>query len=352
MALVVTIIILLILAGISIGMLSGDNSIINQVGNAKTQTDIAQEKEILEQATVIAMGKSKYGNVEKQYLDPELNKYSEIDSTEEVDDGIQVTFKSNRVYLIDTDGNIEKTLPTIAISTLQEKYGQDVSGYPSQNGVEGWQLFYADKHNKEVFIISKNIVSPVTAIGQYGIPRKSNNSDSNYTLSDFDKAELVYAQNYNSLWLQLATTTYNKTRATAYLCDYNNWNNKYKYGCAKYAVGGPTLEMIIASFKNKQVKDLALEIDVNKDGYSKNITEILPTGIYRISTNPYWLASPSNYGVVGRELLLVDLSANTSDGSSIDSSNYNNTKMIRPLICLPLSSIQLLEDGSLTIINN
>ena len=32
MALVVTIIILLILAGISIGMLSGDNSIINQAG--------------------------------------------------------------------------------------------------------------------------------------------------------------------------------------------------------------------------------------------------------------------------------------------------------------------------------
>ncbi len=105
-ALVITIIILLILAGISIRMLSGDNSIINQAGNAKTQTDIAHEKEILEQATIIAMGKSKYGNVEKQYLDPELNKYLEVNSTEEMEDSILVTFKSNRIYVVDVDGNI------------------------------------------------------------------------------------------------------------------------------------------------------------------------------------------------------------------------------------------------------
>ena len=43
-ALVITIIILLILAGISIGMLSVDNSINKQARNAKTQTDIAQKK--------------------------------------------------------------------------------------------------------------------------------------------------------------------------------------------------------------------------------------------------------------------------------------------------------------------
>lgn len=92
-------------------MLSGDNSIIKQSGNAKTQTDIAQEKEILEQATVIAIGKSKYGNIEKTYLDAELNKYSEIDGTEEVDEGIEVTFKSSRVYLVDTEGNVNQVIP-------------------------------------------------------------------------------------------------------------------------------------------------------------------------------------------------------------------------------------------------
>ena len=108
-SLVVTIMILLILAGISIGMLSGDNSIIKHAGNAKTQTNIAEEKEILEQATVIAMGKSKYGNVEKSYLDEELNKKlgSENYTSKSKKKGIIVTYTiSDRSYIIDTDGNV------------------------------------------------------------------------------------------------------------------------------------------------------------------------------------------------------------------------------------------------------
>ena len=43
----IKVIVLLILAGISIGMLSGDNGILGQAGNAKTQTGVGQEKEIV-----------------------------------------------------------------------------------------------------------------------------------------------------------------------------------------------------------------------------------------------------------------------------------------------------------------
>lgn len=109
MALVVTIIILLILAGISIGMLSGDNSIIKQAGNAKTQTDIAQEKEILEQATVVAMGKSKYGNIDeidlKTYIDSSLSE-GESEVTDNNDGTFLVVFPSKRAYEIDENGNV------------------------------------------------------------------------------------------------------------------------------------------------------------------------------------------------------------------------------------------------------
>lgn len=121
-SLVVTIIILLILAGISIGMLSGDNSIIGQAGNAKTQTDIAQEKEILQIATLAAMGKSKYGDITKEKLDNELNKYPEIESTEQTDKGIVVTFKSNRAYLVNFDGDVS-SYSDITIGNLVVKDG-------------------------------------------------------------------------------------------------------------------------------------------------------------------------------------------------------------------------------------
>ena len=124
-SLVVTIIILLILAGISIGMLSGDNSIIGQAGNAKTQTDIAQEKEILQTATLAAMGKSKYGDITKEKLDSELNKCPEIESTEQTDKGIVVTFKSNRAYLVNSDGDVS-SYSDIKIGNLIVKDGNTV----------------------------------------------------------------------------------------------------------------------------------------------------------------------------------------------------------------------------------
>ena len=124
-SLVVTIIILLILAGISIGMLSGDNSILKQAGNAKSQTDIAEEKEILQTASLAAMGKSKYGDITKEKLDSELNKYPEIESTEQTDKGIVVTFKSNRAYLVNSDGDVS-SYSDITIGNLVVKDGNTI----------------------------------------------------------------------------------------------------------------------------------------------------------------------------------------------------------------------------------
>ena len=46
-ALVVTIVVLLILAGVSISMLTGENGIITQAQNAKERTEIGEEKEAI-----------------------------------------------------------------------------------------------------------------------------------------------------------------------------------------------------------------------------------------------------------------------------------------------------------------
>ena len=65
LALVITIVVLLILAGITINAITGDNGIIGNAGRAKEEAEIANEKEILEKATVQAMGNNKYGNIEE-----------------------------------------------------------------------------------------------------------------------------------------------------------------------------------------------------------------------------------------------------------------------------------------------
>ncbi len=104
-ALVITIIVLLILAGVSIATLTGENGILTQAGNAKTQTEIADEKEAVEMAATYAITK---GEINKPNLDEELNNRpgSENYTSQVVDEGIAVTFKSKRSYLVDSNGNV------------------------------------------------------------------------------------------------------------------------------------------------------------------------------------------------------------------------------------------------------
>ena len=58
-SLIVTIVVLLILAGITIGMLDGENGIIGQAQDAKTGTEIDNEKEILDLSIIKAMRKDR-----------------------------------------------------------------------------------------------------------------------------------------------------------------------------------------------------------------------------------------------------------------------------------------------------
>ena len=109
LALVITIVVLLILAGITIGALSGNNSIIDQAGNAKISAEIADEKEIVEMSAVQAMGDSKNGDIKEEYLRNHLVKNAGGRSFELIeDDGAFVVVFSERSYKVDDEGNVEK----------------------------------------------------------------------------------------------------------------------------------------------------------------------------------------------------------------------------------------------------
>lgn len=107
--LVVTIIILLILAGITIATITSDNGIIKNANDAKEQTEIAEEKEIVDRATIQAMGNNKRGNLVEDELQEQLDKITDNGKTEVSDNGeeFEVVFvDSNRYYNVDKDGNI------------------------------------------------------------------------------------------------------------------------------------------------------------------------------------------------------------------------------------------------------
>lgn len=124
-ALVVTIIILLILAGITVGAITGDNGIIGNAGKAKEETEITNEKEIIEKATVQAMENNKYGNIEENELQEQLDKETGEGKTEATDVGneYEVVFhESNRYYTVDKNGNLEG-----AYEIVEDKYPGDMT---------------------------------------------------------------------------------------------------------------------------------------------------------------------------------------------------------------------------------
>ena len=123
-ALVVTIVVLIILAGISIGALTGNNGIINQTQNAKEQTEIADEKERIDLSTVGAVGKEPRGELKRNYFNNELTEHigqegKDYSLSESENAPFIVEYlDSKRSYLVDEDGNI--TGPLIAPEETEE----------------------------------------------------------------------------------------------------------------------------------------------------------------------------------------------------------------------------------------
>ena len=108
-ALVITIIVLLILAGVSIAMLTGENGVLTKATEAKDQTGIAQEKEEI----TMAYASAKANKVDKvsepvtaSELQSELDKLNS-EGTADDDSELTVTYPNGHIYTIDqTTGTI------------------------------------------------------------------------------------------------------------------------------------------------------------------------------------------------------------------------------------------------------
>ena len=71
---ILNIIVLLILAGVTIGTITGENGIIKNALEVREKTEIANEKEIVEEAALNAMKNNKRGNIVRDELQEELDK--------------------------------------------------------------------------------------------------------------------------------------------------------------------------------------------------------------------------------------------------------------------------------------
>ena len=112
LVLVITIIVLLILAGITISAITSDNGIIKNALSAKERTEINSEREVVEQATVQAMGNNKRGNIVRDELQDELDRITgegkTIVTADTEEGGYFVKLvDSRRIYKVSIDGEVE-----------------------------------------------------------------------------------------------------------------------------------------------------------------------------------------------------------------------------------------------------
>ena len=118
-ALVITIIVLLILAGVSIAMLTGENGILNQAKKAKEETEIASEEEKVKLATSGALLQDNGKSIIQSNLQSELSKYFDTEdfsvssgTNDEGKNGFIVTVtesvKEGRKYFVSQNGKVEK----------------------------------------------------------------------------------------------------------------------------------------------------------------------------------------------------------------------------------------------------
>ena len=161
-ALVVTIVVLLILAAVSISMLGGENGIITQAIESKDKTDIAEEKEKVQLAVTAAKGKTNWGEITEENLAEELTKNigtrDEDYTLSKEGESFLVTYTdSNTSYLVDANGNIGE---------IPDRTGLKVGDYINYIPDENTTGYTADKLTSSMTGSTHNTIT-ITQDQQY-----------------------------------------------------------------------------------------------------------------------------------------------------------------------------------------
>lgn len=144
-ALVITIVVLLILAGVSISMLTGNNSIIKQAQNAKKETEESTEKEKIQIAVYESELKNNgYQKLTEENLQKEIDEQfgdeeAKVYSNEK--DAFSVIFQNkDSAYRIESNGDVNKIDIAFKI-TNEEEYKEFINEVNNGNSFENQYVY-------------------------------------------------------------------------------------------------------------------------------------------------------------------------------------------------------------------
>ena len=252
-ALVITIIVLLILAGVTIATLTGDNGILKKAGDAKTQTEQAKEDENLKIAIAGSYGtdgklnlKDLKDNLTNQGIDYDKNntgfplevkvngEKKKIDANGNIIESIQSLKTKGTVFkdtttLEDTYGN-QVTIPKgfkIADDSATEVTGGIVIEDATYTNTIGSQFVWIPVGTGENAIKKENKETVEIELGRYDFTK---NSDGTITTSE-----------YSGSYTEDTTASHNSSRGNAIAKDIEKFktsaNSNHGYYIGRYEAG-------------------------------------------------------------------------------------------------------------------
>lgn len=377
--------------------LTGDNGLIKKASEAQKENLKAEGLEKIQ--VEVAGSYDNNGQIDTNQLRTNLQHIPGIttENDELITNSTEIKLPllvkiSGNQYLIKADGSTKAKFGIDEYDVAKHPetyYGHYITNYNSPNdaGIRNedgqlgkWQIFMADDDN--IYLIASNYITaeytgtkngqgynydkanqtPETAtdmwfsniLAQYNA--NLNTTDIPSILSRLDK-QSIYHKWINNPNNQTINT--NNEKAVTSMLDVSVWNGYNNTSFAKYAIGGPTIEMFCKGYNDCHESN---EINANENntyGYmiQKGNTEArninLP-GFNEISAlshhayfkqksydNGYWLSSTSACG--NREMLYAGSSGSNSS-CMISYAYYYNTHMcFRPLVCLK-SNVHLVEN--------
>ena len=350
-ALVITIIVLLILAGVSISLVVGNNGVLTQATNAVEKNRKETAKEEVEMAW--AGAKSDYWSEwannsgftkDASFYDTKLKSYlsstgyniSVTDGEEEGTYEVKYTSNDqNQPYTFIMDGNGKATAVgkgnAAEIASDSSNIGKAVNYEKTYTGSgSGWQILYAN--NSNVYIITTGSLTASTL----NTPATGSTYSGTSDFSDLTKFPAVRDGWLNKIYGTTWTSSNLNMKATEYLLDstVTTWSglaNDY----AKWVIGGPTLELLVASYNAVNTSSPVTIGDLNTNGYAQTIS----SGLTNTGSRPwnhgthYWLACPSSDSEGHVRFVYAAL-------AGVNDAHYGNSIVFRPVVCLK-SSVQL-----------
>ena len=302
-ALIITIIVLLILAGIGITMVAGPNGILSRAQEAKTTTAEKAAKEKVDLSVSGAIARSNYGELTIGNLKEEVEKYGGTIKEEKTEFPVTVIM-DGKEYVVTSNGKVSKdTLASLKISNANIGEYIDLGNnvINTDATTDDWRILYVDETTNKVHVILADYLP------NEKIPEGNNISTKGYS---------VWSKN-------------NRDELLDYLKDTTKWSSLANGISGAEVTGGPTGELLMNSYNAKQGTNLdyttSPTLDTEELLYVPRTAEVTEDGQ---TTDSYWLASP--YANDAYSVWIVYYR-----GYLYSDSYYNEgSDGVRPVVCL------------------